>query len=203
MILTDPVEVLNTLAVNPEVGDNVLSARRALAIATEVISQCIETELFHAEVEDVFSLPSRPINAFTSGSVKFRLSRGFVAKDGNVAAKFTKSALDASQFLLDYKQGSFRLCVAPASWVKRLTVKYEAGFEKGNDDIAQGVPVWMKEAAVQVAVRIMHTDTQRYNAIDRRERLPDIYRLGEELLNQHHRPRMGYEFPLLSNVEEI
>ncbi len=201
MRLATSKDVLETLALQDR-GSNMESANEGLEQVTPIIENVLGTSVFRMDREDLFCIDRlwqrNSGELFWDGNVKLLLEAGLVCEDGairvdlfaNLSDVQTNTAgmrINKSEVFPFFEEGVIKTMAQIGDWVK---IRYTAGFTEKNGTF-EGVPNWLKRAAVSAAIRYMKGFQQKWNAKDIRDTKEEIHRLMEMHLTAKIRTKYG------------
>lgn len=212
MRILDPSFVITASGINSSTASNE-TVGYALDLSFPIIESILETNLVAALYVDTFDLVQQAVRH--DGSVGLRLTNRFaevstvtVSQTGYpITATNVGVVLTTDDYNVDYKDGIIRIYDAALLSLGMGVVKvaYTAGFEEDAVNVgvlsSEGLPEWVKSAAVAAAVRVLNTypsspaNRKGYNVKSISEILRNSM-MG--LLSAHARPRFGLEFPASS-----
>lgn len=200
MRLATAQDVLETLSLQNR-GSNDDAADEGLEAITPIIEHVLGTSVARADRQDIFCIDKlwerNSGGGFYAGNVKLLLDAGFICPDSSIRVTVFSDYQDAIAntgqkqskdiLFLEKEEGVLQTIALIGEWVQ---VRYTAGFTAKDGDY-QGVPHWVKRAAVSAAIRYMKAFQQKWNAKDIRDTKEEIHRLMEMQLTAKIRTKYG------------
>ena len=211
MRLVTPQEVLDRASLNVSGTGPTTTVGNVLEGVTDIVENLLDCSLLTNTRLDVFSY-SIPKFRSAFAPFKFYLSSGFLdatiqpveirySIDGSMlTASGEGSVLDPSIYVVDEKRGHVEFFQDITEGSGGISIYYGNGFA-AKDGIFQGIPSWLKNAAISVAIRM----TEAHSVGSRRK---DAVAVKNELathvamqINNHYRRAYDVKYSMRTVVD--
>ena len=189
------------------------SARSALRGATPKLEALLGTVISRQEeVTDYYSW-SPPRYQKPRRHTDLYLQNGMVDSTADFAVygvrgsgfvqKNAAHLVSTERYRVDHTRGIVRLLYEPAISSESVAIEYSSGLSSRADDTDDtiiyfnDVPEWLKEAAIVMAIKILHEQTTTYNKSSFKIRSKELTEDLSIHLNNKSRPKMNGIFPAI------
>lgn len=178
------------------------SIRSALDGATSHLESILRTPLSKESRVDYFSRIRSPITTASSTETILWLSQRYLtgpvyvyeSLDGNPLGApeiGVTEAMDASLYFVNVEEGKITIPAFATTGYGVLAVAYTAGFTENEARI----PSWLRNAAIESAIAIQHTQSQAHARKDKLEAAKPMLGMMYNTLNEHIVTTYGGLYP--------